>query len=75
METAAFLWETGFVDLWVRHSTNDACDSVQIWNYKETKHHKTIKSSKLYEGTNIKNTIGLNDTQKDAIKALGAIEN
>ncbi|WP_138501766.1 NB-ARC domain-containing protein [Nostoc sp. PA-18-2419] len=49
-------------------------ETIKIWDVQTGKCLKTLKSKNPYEGTNITSISGLTESQKDTLKALGAVE-
>ncbi|AVH65688.1 NB-ARC domain-containing protein [Nostoc sp. 'Peltigera membranacea cyanobiont' N6] len=49
-------------------------ETIKIWDVQTGECLKTLKSKNPYEGMNITSISGLTDSQKDTLKALGAVE-
>ncbi|MBN3906819.1 MAG: hypothetical protein HWQ35_09760 [Nostoc sp. NMS1] len=49
-------------------------ETIKIWDVQTGKCLKTLKSKNPYEGMNITSISGLTESQKDTLKALGAVE-
>ncbi|MFN6569912.1 MAG: NB-ARC domain-containing protein [Dendronalium sp. ChiSLP03b] len=49
-------------------------ETIIIWNVKTAKYLKTLRVERPYEGMNLTGVNGLNDSQKNTLKALGAFE-
>ncbi len=47
---------------------------IKLWDLLTGECIKTLRSSRPYEGMNIKNTTGLTDAEKIILKSLGAVE-
>jgi len=47
---------------------------IQLWDLTSRAHLATLRQDRPYERLNITRTIGLSETQKAVLKALGAIE-
>jgi WD40 repeat protein len=48
--------------------------TIKFWNINTDNSWKTLRVSRLYEGMNITGVKGLTEAQKEALKALGAVE-
>jgi WD40 repeat protein len=48
--------------------------TVRLWDVKTGECVKLLRATRLYEGMNITQAIGLTDAQKSTLKALGAVE-
>ncbi|MBW4629328.1 MAG: CHAT domain-containing protein [Brasilonema octagenarum HA4186-MV1] len=49
-------------------------ETIKLWNIETGECVKTMKIDRPYEGMNITNAIGLTTSQKNTLKALGAVE-
>jgi WD40 repeat protein len=49
-------------------------ETIKIWDVQTGECLKTLKSKNPYEGMNITSISGLTESQKDTLKALGAVE-
>ncbi|MBP5975548.1 CHAT domain-containing protein [Brasilonema sp. CT11] len=49
-------------------------ETIKLWNIETGECVRTMKIDRPYEGMNIKNAIGLTTSQKNTLKALGAVE-
>lgn len=49
-------------------------ETIKLWNIETGECVKTMRIDRPYEGMNIKNAIGLTTSQKNTLKALGAVE-
>ncbi|RCJ19932.1 hypothetical protein A6S26_04160 [Nostoc sp. ATCC 43529] len=49
-------------------------ETIKIWDVKTGECLKTLRSKNPYEGMNITNITGLTESQKNTLKALGAVE-
>jgi WD40 repeat protein len=54
--------------------TKSKDQTIKIWDVKTSKHLKTLRNPRPYEGTNITGVTGLTEPQEETLKRLGAIE-
>jgi WD40 repeat protein len=49
-------------------------ETIKLWNVETGECLRTLKAQRLYEGMNLTGVMGLTQTQKVALRALGAVE-
>jgi len=70
----SFIWSVAFspLDDTLASAGDDGC--IKIWESKTGRCIQTLRSARLYEGTNIAGAQGLTDSQKTSLQTLGAVE-
>ncbi|MBW4674352.1 MAG: hypothetical protein KME52_10125 [Desmonostoc geniculatum HA4340-LM1] len=69
-----WVWSVGFSPDGQTVVSCSEDETIKIWDVKTGECLKTLRSKSPYEGINITNITGLTESQKDTLKALGAVE-
>ncbi|HTK11081.1 MAG TPA: helix-turn-helix domain-containing protein [Ktedonobacteraceae bacterium] len=71
---ASWIWSIGFSHNGMIVASGCHDGTVHLWSMETYQQIKTLRGERPYEGMNITGTTGLTLFQKNALKALGAIE-
>ncbi|MBE9104067.1 hypothetical protein IQ229_03640 [Nostoc cf. edaphicum LEGE 07299] len=69
-----WVWSVGFSPDGQTIVSCSEDQTIKIWDVKTGKCLKTLRSKSPYDGMNITSITGLTESQKDTLKALGAVE-
>ncbi|MEH2157802.1 NB-ARC domain-containing protein [Nostoc sp.] len=68
-----WVWSVGFSPDGQTVVSCSEDETIKIWDVETGECLKTLRSKSPYEGMNITNITGLSESQKDTLKALGAV--
>ena len=69
-----WVWSVGFSPDGQTVVSCSEDETIKVWDVETGECLKTLKSKSPYEGMNITSITGLTESQKDTLKALGAVE-
>ncbi|MGV0102186.1 WD40 repeat domain-containing protein [Nostoc sp. DSM 114160] len=69
-----WVWSVGFSPNGQSVVSCSEDETIKVWDVETGACLKTLRSKSPYEGMNITSITGLTESQKDTLKALGAVE-